>query len=223
MLDQLLFPGLLYGERERDIYKIFFILPPLGSHISICIYTYMLLSASQHHHEEPRGHTSWNLTRSIPHLLSLPNSENLSLFPFSSLYITRKIPSILCSEGSFHLISFTKKIWYSLGHWSLQQQFPGVAVSPPALVPLGLELEHLFHFAASKPLILLPTLKIFQFQISLQLIIYPSGMCTYIYIYIYNPSLLFSHTNHHSLFFWLSVTLPSLIYFQQSVISVYTS
>ena len=99
-----------YMERERDIYKIFFILPPLGSHISICIYTYMLLSASQHHHEEPRGHTSWNLTRSIPHLLSLPNSENLSLFPFSSLYITRKIPSILCSEGSFHLISFTKKI-----------------------------------------------------------------------------------------------------------------
>ena len=110
MLDQLLFPGLLYGERERDIYKIFFILPPLGSHISICIYTYMLLSASQHHHEEPRGHTSRNLIRSIPHLLSLPNSENLSLFPFSSLYITRKIPSILCSQGSFHLISFTKKI-----------------------------------------------------------------------------------------------------------------
>lgn len=99
----------VWRERERDIYIIFFILPPLGSHISICIYTYMLLSASQHHHEEPWGHTSWNLKRAIPHLLSLPNSENPSLFPFSSLYITRKTPSILCSEGSFHLISFTKK------------------------------------------------------------------------------------------------------------------
>ena len=100
----------IWRQRRREIYKIFFLLPPLGSHISICIYTYMLLSASQHHHKEPRGHTSRNLTRSIPHLLSFPSSENLSLFPFSSLYITRKIPSILCSEGSFHLISFTKKI-----------------------------------------------------------------------------------------------------------------
>ena len=31
-------------ERERDIYIIFFILPPLGSHISICTYINMYVS-----------------------------------------------------------------------------------------------------------------------------------------------------------------------------------
>ena len=134
------------------------------------MYAHMPLSPSQNHHEVPRGPTSQNLTRPIltSHLFPILKIFHYFLlvhctYQKNSIYplLRRFLPPSSFTKKS-DIPSRTLVSSAAISRGSSFSSYSACTTRPGVVI-------HLFHFAASRPLLLPPTLKIFQFQISLQL------------------------------------------------------